>query len=157
MLKEIFEPESRARFEWERWATLRGRRMHVYTYHVPQETSKWSIVYERTDRIVPAYGGLIYVDRDTHAVMRVTLEGEDLPVSFPVQQAGTVLDYDYVTIAGSEYVLPLKAVVRMRSGRLLTKNESEFRMYNRFGAEATITFEPEPLPEDATKEQPAKK
>jgi hypothetical protein len=62
-----------------------------------------------------------------------------------------------VTIAGSEYVLPLKAVVRMRSGKLLTKNEAEFRMYNRFGAEATITFEPDPLPEDATKEQPPRK
>ena len=42
-------------------------------------------------------------------------------------------------------------------GREMTKNDTEFRMYNRFGAEATITFEPEAIPEDQLKEQPAKK
>ena len=38
MLKELFDPETRAQFEWERWATLRGHRMHVYSYSVAQET-----------------------------------------------------------------------------------------------------------------------
>lgn len=152
MLKEIFEPASRARFEWARWATLRGRRMHVFSYEVPQETSRWSIVYDRSDVIRPAYGGLIYVDRDTNVIMRATLEARNIPPTFPVQQAVTMLDYDYQDIAGTPYVLPLRASVRMRAGKLLTKNEVEFRMYNRFGAEATITFTPDELPEEQLKE-----
>jgi hypothetical protein len=153
MMKEIFEPGTRARFDWERWATLRGRRTHVFTYRVPKETSKWQIVYERSQAVKPAYSGLIYVDRDTQAIMRITLEAQDLPLSFPVQQATTTLDYDFQKISAGEYVLPLKAVIRMRSGKLLVKNEVEFRMYNRFGAEATITFTPDPLPEEQTKEE----
>jgi hypothetical protein len=154
MLKEIFELRSRATFEWERWATLRGRRMHVFTYSVPQETSQWRITYDNVDSIRPAYGGLVYVDRDTNSIMRVTLEARNIPPSFPVQEANTTLDYDYQTISGQSYVLPLKAVIRMRSGKMLTKNDVEFRMYNRFGAEATITFTPDELPEEQLKEQP---
>src|SRR5262249_48638099 len=50
MLLEIFEPSSRTTFEWERWATLRGRRMHVYSFRVPQETSKYSIIAEEVKR-----------------------------------------------------------------------------------------------------------
>lgn len=153
MMKEIFDPKTRARFEWERWATLRGNRMHVFAYKVPQDTSQWSIVYEKTHAIKPGYKGFIYVDRNTLAVMRITLEADNMPFSFPVQQAITTLDYDFQKIAGADYVVPLKAVVRMRAGKLLVKNESEFRNYNRFGAEATITFTPEPLSDEQLNEQ----
>ena len=152
MLRELFAPSTQAHFEWERWATLRGKRMHVFSYHVPQATSRWHITYDRSQEIVPAYRGLVYVDRDALSIMRLTAEAEDLPASFPVQQAHTTLDYEFMPISGTEYVLPLKAAVRMRSGKVLIKNEVEFRMYNRFGAEATITYEPDPLPE--SKEQP---
>ena len=41
---------------------------------------------------------MIYVDKDTLAVMRITLQAEDIPVSFPVQQATTTLDYDFIDI-----------------------------------------------------------
>jgi hypothetical protein len=38
--------------------------------------------------------------------------------------------------------------MRMRSGKFLSKNEVEFRMYRKFGAEAIIVRDPEPLPEE---------
>ncbi len=157
LMREIFEPETEAEFRWERWATLRGRRVHVFSYRVAQPRSKWRVSYGRTQEITPAYQGLIYVDRDTLTVMRITLEAVEIPPSFPIQQASTVLDYDYTNIGGRDYVLPLRAVVRMRKGKFLTKNEVEFRMYRKFEAEATITFDtPEPLPEEKVTEQPAR-
>ena len=55
---------------------------------------------------------------------------------------------------------PLKAVIRMRQGHFQTKNEVEFRLYRKFTAEASITFDydtPAPLPEEKTEEQPAVK
>jgi hypothetical protein len=154
MLKEIFEPGTEASFEWERWATLRGRRMHVFHYFVTQPKSKWSIMFEKSQAIRPAYSGLIYVDRDTLSIMRLTLQAEEIPPSFPVQEAKTVLDYDNISISGVSYVLPLKAVVRMRSEKVLIKNEAEFRMYNRFGAESSITYTPDPLSDDQIMEAP---
>ena len=44
-LKEVFDPKSEAQFEWERWATLRGKRMHVFRYRIAQERSEYSVQY----------------------------------------------------------------------------------------------------------------
>ncbi len=155
LMAEVFEPASEASFGWERWATLRGRRSYVFNYRVTQSRSKWHVTYERSDDIVPAYHGLVFVDRDSGSVMRITMDAE-LPPSFPIQQAYTVLDYDFAEISGNPYILPLKAVVRMRKGKYLTKNDVEFRLYRKFTAEASITFDtPDPLPDEKTQEQPA--
>jgi hypothetical protein len=158
LMAEVFDPASEAFFGWERWATLRGRRAYVFNYRVSQLRSKWHVTYEKSDDIVPAYHGLVFVDRDSQTVMRITMEAE-LPASFPIQQAYTVLDYDYATISGQPFILPLKAVVRLRHGQFMSKNEVEFRLYRKFSAEASISFDvdtPEPLPEDKTQEQPPK-
>lgn len=157
LLRELFDQETRARFTWERWATLRGRRAHVFSYLVAQPNSHWRISYQKQLEIIAGYTGLIYVDRDTNMVLRVTLEAQDIPPAFPIQQASTMLDYDFTNINERQYLLPLRAVVRMRQGKLLTKNEVEFRLYRKFAAEATITFDtPEPLPEDQTTEREPK-
>lgn len=159
MLREIFEAQSKTRFDWSRWATLRKRRAYVFSYRVAQPFSRWHIDYEKRMEIIAGYHGEIFVDRDTHMVMRVTLEAEDIPRSFPVQSARTVLDYDFEKIADREYLLPLRAEVRMRADKLLTKNEVEFRMYRKFSAESQLKFEadtPPPLTDDQTKEQPPK-
>jgi hypothetical protein len=152
MLKEVFDPASRTQFAWLRWATLRGKRMHVYQYRVAQANSKWSIVWEKSARVVPGYRGEIFVDRETLAIMRLTLEAEDIPFSFPIQQARTVLDYDWQEIAGQQYVVPLRASITMRASKLLSRNDVEFRAYKRFGAEAKITLTPDPLPESQVNE-----
>ncbi|MEZ5400545.1 MAG: hypothetical protein R2729_12810 [Bryobacteraceae bacterium] len=157
MLKEIFEPESETEFSWSRWATLRGRRNHVYDYRVRQPRSKWRISFERSIDIVAGYHGQVFVDAQTNQVTRIRLEAENIPVTFPVQEASIELDYDRVPINDEPYMLPLKHTMRMRQGKMLVKNEVEFRMYRKFGADAVITFDtPEPLPEDQLTEQPPK-
>jgi hypothetical protein len=156
LLREIFEPSTDTEFWWERWAKLRGRLVQVFGYSVKQANSKWHISWQRQLEIVPAYKGLIYIDRDVPVVMRVTMEAEDIPSTFPIQQAGTVLDYEYTDIAGKQFLLPLRAEVRMRDSKLLVKNVVEFRNYRKFGAETTITFDPdaEPISDEKLKENP---
>ncbi|MCC7175034.1 MAG: hypothetical protein IT159_07540 [Bryobacterales bacterium] len=155
MMREIFERSSETTFRWERWATLRGRRMHVFTYKVEQARSKWTIEYEKRNRVTPGYHGLIYVDQETGMVTRITLEADGVPPSFPIQQVSSTLDYDYAEIGEQKHMLPLRAVMRMREARALFKNEVEFRLYRKFAADATISFEtPEPLPEEQLTEQP---
>ena len=106
-------------------------------------------------RIIVGYHGLIYVDKDTHQVLRIALEADNIPPSFPVQEARETLDYDYVEISGQPFMLPLKAVVRMRHDKYLTKNEIEFRLYRKFETGSTIKFDtPDALPDDQTKEKP---
>ncbi|MBM3812235.1 MAG: hypothetical protein FJW20_11460 [Acidimicrobiia bacterium] len=155
MLKELFDPETSAEFAWERWSTLRGRRMHVYRYRVSQSRSKWRISYQRALDIIAGYRGLVFVDAETQSVARIRLEADGLPPSFPIQQASVELDYDGIQISGVHFMLPLKHTMRMREAKMLVKNEVEFRMYRKFGAEAVITFDtPDPLPEEVTQEKP---
>jgi hypothetical protein len=90
-------------------------------------------------------------------VSRITLEGVNIDPAFPVQEANTTLDYDLVklTVSDAEFMLPLKSEMRMRQGRLLVKNEVEFRLYRKFGAEATISFDtPDSLPDEMFAEEP---
>jgi hypothetical protein len=156
MMKDIFEPGTEARFEWDHWGTLRGRRVMAFAYHVAQSRSQWHILYERSVDIVPAYHGLIYVDEKTHDVMRVTLAAQDLPATFPVKMAETVLDYDFQDISGHTFLLPLKATTTMGADDYMTRNDAEFRIYRKYSAESAISFDsaetPPPLPEDKTTE-----
>jgi hypothetical protein len=155
MLREIFERDTEASFQWERWGTLRRKRVHVIRYTVQQSHSKWAIVYEKSMTIRPAYTGLVYADASNGMIMRVTLEALDMPASFPVQVAKNQLDYDYTDISGNTFLLPLRAEMRMREGKLLIRNDIEFRNYRKFGADTSITFDtPEPLAEEMVNETP---
>lgn len=154
---EIFDAETATEFNWDHWATLRGRRMYVFAFHVPQSRSHFTIAAGETHRVITAgYHGLIYADRATDAVMRYKFECEDIPTDFPVKDVRLDVNFDFIDIAGRKYVLPLKTEVWSRDGRYMTWNEAEFHLYRKFGTESTITFDtPDPISEDQTKEQPA--
>jgi hypothetical protein len=158
MMRQIFERQSEARFEWDKWTTLDKRRAYVFAFDIDKEHSQYSVLWDRTDRIQPAYRGKIYIDRETNMVKKIVETPYDIPVTFPVQAISTVLDFDFAKIGDSEYMLPLKVEVISATSKYLAKNEKEFRLYRRFGAETTIKFEtPDPLPPERTQEKPIKK
>ena len=157
MLRVTLWPKADAMIEFDRWATLRGNPCYVFSYRVENANSDYSIQFGRSDRIVVGYRGLIYVDKKSHLILRLTLEAADIPRSFPVQEASEILDYGYQNLSGSQFLLPLKAQVFMRHDRERSRNDIEFRLYRKYSAEASIQFEtdvPAPLPDDQTKEQP---
>jgi hypothetical protein len=158
LMKGIFDSKSEAEFGWDHWGTLRGKRMAAFNYFIDSGHSTYSIEYQREQRIITAYRGLIYADPDTGAIFRITFVAVDIPSSFPVKEAAETLDYDDVDISGQPYICPLKADLRMRAGRERTKNEIEFRLYRRFGTESNIVYDaqaPAPLSDTQTQEQPA--
>ncbi|MBZ5582763.1 MAG: hypothetical protein LAQ30_11285 [Acidobacteriia bacterium] len=157
MMREIFEPITQARYEWDHWATLRDLSTMVFAYHVDQSHSQWHITYENRIDIVPAYRGLIYVNTKTHELTRVTLEAVNLPPEFPVKMARTILDYDYQDISGHRFLLPLKARTDMADSEFFSRNDTEFRNYRKYQVESELKFDtdvPPPLPDDKTKETP---
>ena len=158
MLADIFEPESKAEFGWERWTKRGGRIMYVFNFRIAKENSKYSIYHQPSGRtIISGYHGLVYVDRDTGMVMRIAMECDTIPPDFPIQKVSEILDYDFVDISGHDFVLPLKADLRSREGRMLIWNEIGFHFYRKFGADATITFDtPDAIPEDRLKEEPVR-
>jgi hypothetical protein len=164
MMKDVFDRPTQARFEWDHWGTLRGRLAMVFAYHVDRSRSQWHITYSPGPGrdglldIVPAYRGLVYVDNKTHEVTRVTLEAEDMPATFPVKRAETILDYDYQDISGKVFLLPLKARTLLTADDYTTRNDDEFRMYRKYSVESELKFDaetPDALPEDQTRETPS--
>jgi hypothetical protein len=159
MLREIFEPNTEARFEWDHWGTLRGKRVMAFAYHVSQSRSQYHLVVEDAKlSIITAYRGLVEVDPDTHVVMRVSTIAENIPADFPIRKAEDVLDYDFQELSGNTFLLPLKSQVLMSGGDVLTRLDEEFRLYRKYSAEAEIKYDTDPLPplpEDKTKETTA--
>jgi hypothetical protein len=159
MLREIFEPSTEARFEWDHWGTLRGKLVMAFAYHVSQSRSQYRLVVEDAKlSMITAYRGLVEVDPDTHVVMRVSTIAENIPPDFPIRKAEDVLDYDYQELSGHTFLLPLKSQVLMSGGDALTRLDEEFRLYRKYSAEAGITYDTDPLPplpDDKTKETPA--
>lgn len=159
LLRGIFEPKTDAEFHWERWATLRGHRCHVFKYSVDQEHSDWSIYDgEAKQSVVPAYEGEVFVDRETNQVLRVSLDSVNIPADFRVRVAKSLLDYDYQSISGHQFLLPMKLVTRLDDNRHYeSRNDVEFRNYRKFSADTVLTFDtdaPAPLDDSKTKEQP---
>jgi hypothetical protein len=157
MMREIFEPSTEARFEWDHWGTLRGKRVMAFRYHVRLDRSHFQIAVEEGKlHITTAYHGLIEVEPDTHAVVRIVQEAENIPSDFPMKETSDVLDYDYQELSGSTFLLPLKAEVLMRTSDDIQKLDEEFRLYRKYSADSTFKpYEAEPvapLPDDKTNE-----
>lgn len=144
LLLSIFRDAPRGRFAWEHWTTLRRRRTHVYRFHIGIAESRYEVHFASAavQPITARTGqhGFIYVDADSHRVVRVYAEADNIPSDFPVTNVYTLLDYDFVDIGGQPYLLPLRAVVRMGTNRVQTRNEMAFEMYRKFSGEANITF-----------------
>ena len=155
-LAGLFALQTDAAFTWARHSLLRGRSVYVFNVEVPRSRSSWSLTShgaaeglpERTIRT--AYKGLVYIDKQSERVLRIVMEARGIPRDFPMQEARSRLDYDFIDISGQDFLLPLKAQVFMRDGKILSRNEVEFRLYRKFTVEATISFEEiediQPLP-----------
>ena len=154
MMREIFEPSTEARFEWDHWGTLRGKRVMAFRYHVRLDRSHFQIAVEEGKlHITTAYHGLIEVEPDTHAVVRIVQEAEDIPSNFPMKETSDVLDYDYQELSGHTFLLPLKSEVVMKTMNDVQKLDEEFRLYRKYSADSEISFDAvPPLPDDKTKE-----
>ena len=154
LLREVFEPRSLAELHWDHWTNLRGRPAHVFSFRVKVANSRYMMVYgNRGERhtITAGQHGFVYVDRETHQIVRIVSEADSIPEKFLVKNSATSLDYGFADVGGKQFLLPLRAEVRMGTPSLQTRNEVEFHSYKKFGAESSITFG-DPVPEKRPKE-----
>jgi hypothetical protein len=140
LIKEIFEPASSAEFHWERWTTIEGHLMSVYTFYIDQPHSHDTIDYNRTQQVTAAYHGEVFVEKGPNTIWRINVEPEP-PPSFPVQNIKQRLDYRYTEISGQKFLLPVSGQVIMKADGTGTKNEIEFRSYRKYSADTSITFD----------------
>ncbi len=154
MLAHIFDPLTGTEFDWDHWATLRGQRMYVFSFSVPKSAG-YSMYHGESKRsYTSAYKGLIYADRDTKVVMRIKMDCVDIPKDYPIKTVGITLDYAPTKVGDETYVLPFHFELNSSDNLAIIKNEADYKLYRKFGAESAITFDSDPVPEDQLKEQP---
>jgi len=140
-MKGIFAPETATDFTWQTSFTLRGRKMHVYAYHVAVAKSDYHVVVpEQSKDLVAAYHGLIFIDDRKHFIHRITLHADGIPPAFPIQDISLMLDYEYTRIGDADYLLPLTFELRSREGSVLIKNDVDYDQYRKFTADSSVNF-----------------
>ena len=144
ILSQLFEPSSRTAFQWKNWETLRDTQAYVFSYRVLKENSvaqsdrcvSW-VLFQNCKAIRYGYHGLLYVDKHSLRIMRITLEPEDLPESH--SPGSETVDYERVSVAGGDYLLPVADTYETHTGKTLYRNESVYRDYRKFTAESSLS------------------
>jgi hypothetical protein len=158
MLQNIFEPEHNAKFDWDHWGTLRGKPMYVFAYRVDKEYGYSMRDEEAHKSYTSAYSGLVYADKESKEIQRITLKTIEIPSDFTIKDVAITLDYKPTSISGQVYTLPFHYELDSFDIHGKFKGEAEFKLYQVYSADTTITFGDDtgPPPEDQLKEQPAK-
>ncbi len=144
MLPEsIFAPEAKAEFTWKDLANLGDHTSQVFAFHVEAKTSKYALRAGPNGNMKRnvAFHGLVYIDSNSYAIRRISIEAENVPASFPMQASSVSMDYDLLQLGEHQYMLPVAAEVEARMGKKRqVRNEITFRDYRRFGAESSVGF-----------------
>jgi hypothetical protein len=149
LLALIFDPQTPTEFHWRGRATRNGRRMYVFSYHVPKPAGYVLQEGQRTT-VVPAEG-LVYADFETKAVTRIEMQCTDIPSDSGYRSLELTLNYKLTSVAGREFMLPsdFKLNSRQRQaadnifgfGIVDTEVKAQFKDYRRFSADSEIQFE----------------
>ena len=144
MLQWIFQPESQTKFQSERPTDLRGRPTLVFSYRIEQDHSRFEVNLGKGCHMFAAFGGLVYVDRETNRVLKITAVASGIPASCPPNVFSQELDYGFAEISGQNFFLPLHAQASVTTlDGSKARNEIEFGNYRKFSSEATLQFEPQ--------------
>lgn len=141
-LQAILSPASDALFTNKKSATIENRPAWRYDYSIEQGRSSWQ-VYAGGSRYRPAYGGAIWIDKETSRVLRIEMDARKIPGEFPLDHVESELDYGFVTIGTKKYVLPThsESLSCNRGTTECSRNSIDFRNYKKYGADSSVTFD----------------
>jgi VWFA-related protein len=140
LLNLVFAPSSKTEFTWKEAGSLGdgGATLQVLSYRVARENATLDLS-ESNNTIGVGFHGLVYIDAATGGVRRITVQADNLPRDFSMHAAAMTVDYDYVAIAGRDYLLPVSSTVSLlRHRKQLELNEIAFRNYRRFASRTKI-------------------
>ncbi len=142
-LAGLFWPETRAEFREVKRETFRGRPTVVFDFKVRRLNSRTQLTDKSSGKTtVAGYSGSVWIDTESKRVLRMEDSADEIPAGFPLSLSENVIEYDWTTIAGERYLLPIRAEVLMGrdTQKVYTRNVIEFRDYRKF--EGTIKLDP---------------
>jgi hypothetical protein len=147
ILAALFAPQSKAEFKEVKRETFHGRQTVLYDFRVKKAFSRNQITDKSSGRTVTAgYQGSVWIEVETGRVLRVEQSADDIQSGFPITLAESAVEYDWVTIAGKRYLMPVYAevIIGRDSERFYSRNVIELRNYQIFDTDLKILPEKEP-------------
>ncbi len=135
LMRSVFRPESKARFEWR----SRADNVCAFNYEILVENSTMTIT-TGTKRIPLAFGGTVYANCDTGKITRINAVSRGVR---PDEALSADVDYGPTKIGDREFFLPIRAVSTSRHGNTVTKAEIKFTNYRKYDAASTLKFDEE--------------
>lgn len=134
----LFGGEKPVRFEWKRQDAEGGRLLEVFAFRVPASASHLALSNDFESSVV-GFHGFIFADPATSMLARIEVQLE-LPRADVVRESSIDVDYGPVTIAEREFLLPVKAVARLRTSGIAAQNETEVVRYQKYSADSSVKF-----------------
>jgi len=141
LMSSLFSPQAKTDFRETGREALNGRQTAVYDFRVKKVNSNSELSDRQTGRtVIAGYQGTVWIDLESKRVLRIELAHENIPPSFPLTMAENSVDYDWVTIAGERYLLPVRAEVLLgrERERQYSRNLIEFRQYQKFDTDVKL-------------------
>jgi hypothetical protein len=141
VLADIFSPASAATFKFGGTMTVQRQPATQYDFNVHRENSHWHIGVPG-QYVEPAYKGSIWVGKESGRVLRIEMQARQIPKEFPKDTTEMAIDYDWVSLGGQKFLLPVKSEVLSctRGSSECEKNTIEFRNYRKFVGQSDIIF-----------------
>jgi hypothetical protein len=142
VLLDLLSLSTKAKFHDQHETTIANRAALRYDYNVDRVNSHWQ-VESSTTKIEPAYAGSIWIDKESFRTLRVELAGRNIPQDFELDTVECAVDYDFVTIGGNRFLMPIHSEILScykRNG-YCARNAIEFRDYRKFTADSSIKFD----------------
>ncbi len=142
-MQDIFSSASQAKFRPRGSTSIFQRTAMLYDFTVEQPNSHWQIRTQQ-EQYFPAYQGTMWIDKETARILRIEMQARKIPEAFPLDKVESAVDYNFVKIGPSSFLLPVHADVLSceRGSRQCSRNAIDFRNYKKFGAESNVTFTP---------------
>lgn len=167
LLEIILRDSAKGKVVWSHWEQTRAGLAAVFRYQVPQEASHYTVDFccvidaahspavgrrPFTNGEIsfqhfhgyPGYHGYLYLDSETGAVLRVTLE-VDFDAPDTAARMGEWVEYGMVKIGERDYLCPVRTTAfthrpprRPGEPASVNLNEVTFTNYHRFGSTARI-------------------
>jgi hypothetical protein len=147
MIAALVDPQSRAQFKELRKEEFRGRKTVVYDFAVKKAHSVYQLNHQPSGRkTTVGYQGTVWIDLETARMLRVEYAAEGILPNFPLTMAESAVEYDWVTVAGNRYFLPIYAefILGNEPSRFYQRNVVEFRNYRVFDTDVKLILEKDP-------------
>ncbi|MFN6201993.1 MAG: hypothetical protein ACK496_05860 [Acidobacteriota bacterium] len=141
LMSSLFSPRAKTEFRETGREQFNGRAAVMFEFRVKKVNSNSELTDRTTGRsVVAGYQGTVWIDLESKRVLRIELAHENMPPGFPITIAENSVDYDWVTIAGERYLLPVRAEVLLgrERDREYSRNLIEFRQYQKFDTDVKL-------------------